>query len=353
MKKDGENVKNDRSSLILGKIIEEYIRSGEPMGSKTLASLLPYTVSSATIRNEMARLGELGYLEQRHTSGGRIPSLTSYRYYVNNIMQPQKVTAREASHIYEALSVNASDPERLLADAARLCADVTGCAAFASAHSDRLDCVQGVEIIPAGSGKVMLIVLSTGGRIKSSLCRVQCAVDSAFTDAFYALCNRYFIGTPLEDVNLSLIQSTAQFLGAQIFEMLPILTALCALCREAARSALFIEGETNLLAHEELGPALAPILSFLADRESLKKQLADYAQRGSSMELFIGGENTCYALKKTVTMIASFSYGSAQRATLGVIGSTRIDYARIIPRVSFICETVGKLLKQGGVSYAQ
>ena len=242
---------------------------------------------------------------------------------------------------------------RLLADAARLLADLTGCAAFASAHSDRLDCVQGIEIIPAGSGKIMLVVLSTGGRITSSLCRVQCAVDKSFTDAFYALCSRYFIGTPLAEVNLSLIQSTAQFLGAHIFDMLPVLTTLCTLCREASRSALFIEGETNLLAHEELGADLAPILSFLADRESLKKTLAHYAGRGSSLELFIGGENSCYALKKTVTMIASFRYGSAQKATLGVIGSTRIDYARIIPRVSFVCETVGKLLKQGGVSYAQ
>ncbi len=342
---------SDRSSLILGKIIEEYIKSGEPMGSKTLASLLPYSVSSATIRNEMARLGNLGYLEQRHTSGGRVPSMSSYRYYVNNLMQPKAVTSEEALQIYELLSVNASDPERLLADATKLCAEITGCAAFSSMHGDRLDCVQGVEIIPTGDNKVMLIVLSTGGKIKSSLCKLNCVVNENFVKVFYALCSRYFIGTALEDVNIALLQSTSVFLGEYTFDMLPLLTTLCSLCTETAKSSLLIEGETNLIAHEELGEDVAPILSFLANKEYLKKLLSKYAKRGTSKELFIASENNIYELRKTTTMISSFSYGYSQKATLGIIGSTRIDYSYIIPRVSFISDTVGKLLKQGGVTY--
>ena len=109
-----------RKKNVLLAVVEAYIQTGEPMGSKTLCRLLPYAVSSATIRNEMAALGELGFLQQRHTSGGRIPTNASYRYYVDNVLVPKPVTPFEKQKINQVLSVNASDPERLLADAAKL-----------------------------------------------------------------------------------------------------------------------------------------------------------------------------------------------------------------------------------------
>lgn len=104
---------SERRHAILGLIIEHYLRTGEPIGSKTLCQLLPYSISSATIRNEMAYLTQLGFLEQRHTSGGRVPSKASYRYYVDNIMQEKPISKYETDKINEALSVNSGDPERL------------------------------------------------------------------------------------------------------------------------------------------------------------------------------------------------------------------------------------------------
>ena len=120
----------NRQSDILGLIIHHYIQTGEPMGSKTLCQLLPYAISSATIRNDMASLGELGYLCQRHTSGGRVPTKASYRYYIDNLMTPKELTPYEKQKIDEVLSVNASDPERLLSDAADLMSDASGCCAY-------------------------------------------------------------------------------------------------------------------------------------------------------------------------------------------------------------------------------
>lgn len=120
----------ERQGTILSLIIDSYIKNGEPIGSKTLAGLLPYKISSATIRNEMARLAELGFLKQMHTSGGRIPSNASYRYYVDNLMIPKPLTAFEKQAAAERLSVNASDPERLLKDAVSLLQQETHCTAF-------------------------------------------------------------------------------------------------------------------------------------------------------------------------------------------------------------------------------
>lgn len=340
-----------RRSDILGLIIDHYIKTGEPMGSKTLCTMLPYPVSSATIRNEMAYLGEIGFLEQRHTSGGRVPSKASYRYYVDNLYKPKELAFWEEQKINEILSVNASDPERLLADASKLLADCTGCASFHSTVKDPLDCIQGVELIPAGNHKAMLVMLSVGGKIKSSVCKMRCPVDEKFKKLFYFITHECFVGVPLKEVDLSLIQSTAPLLGEHIFDMLPVLSSLCSLCKEASLGSMEINGETKLLNQEELGSDVYKLLTFLAGRDKLKALLEQFAKSNISSTLFIGDENPVYELKNTAMAVARFTYNDAQLATLGIIGSMRIDYESILPRVNYILKTVSTLLKEGGVRY--
>ena len=299
----------------------------------------------------MAYLSELGFLQQMHTSGGRIPSKASYRYYVNNLLVPKALTELEKAFINERLSVNASDPERLLHDATALLAETTHCAAFCTTIKDEFDSVQGVDLIPAGNGKAMLVMLTVGGKIKSSVCKIDCPVDSDFKSLFYYIMAEFFIGTPLTEVDTGLIQSTVPALGLRTFDMIPVLTSLCSLCKEASESTAFIEGETNLFSHEELGNGVYKLLSFLAAKEHFKKLMQEYAKYGKETELLIGDENYHYELKNTATALGRFNYNNSQTAVLGIIGSTRIDYASILPRVEYIMKTVKELLQKGGVTF--
>lgn len=339
----------DRRSAILGLIIDYYIKTGEPLGSKTMCEMLPYSISSATIRNEMAFLSDMGFLQQRHTSGGRVPTKASYRYYVDNLLEPKEISFYEKEKINEVLSVNASDPERLLADASKLLSELTGCAAFYSTVKDPLDCVQGVELIPAGNNKAMLVMLSIGGKIKSSVITLNCKIDDEFKKLFYAITNEYFVGVPLADIDLSLVQSTAPFLGVRVFDMLPILSSLCSLCYEASQGTLVINGETKLLAQTELGDSVYNLLVLLAQKEKLENLLAQFAKSKIQTSLFIGDENPVYELRNTSMAIAGMKYNEMQTATLGIIGSIRIDYASILPRVNYIMKTVKTILDKGGV----
>ena len=323
-KKVVKNLIGERRAAILSIIIDSYIKTGEPIGSKTLASLLPYRISSATIRNEMAYLSELGFLEQMHTSGGRIPSKASYRYYVNNLLVPKELNDYEKTFITERLSVNAGDPERLLHDATALLAETTHCAAFCNTIKDEYDSIQGVDLIPAGNSKAMLVMLTVGGKIKSSVCRIDCPIDHSFKALFYSVMSEYFIGTPLTDVNIGLIQSTVSVLKDKIFDMLPVLTSLCVLCKEASESTVFIEGETNLFSHEELGNSVYRLLSFLAAKDHLKQLMEGYSKFGKETELLIGDENYHYELKNTTTALAKFNYNNSQTAVLGIIGCRRV-----------------------------
>ncbi len=337
---------SERRLAILNLIIEHYLQTGEPMGSKTLCNLLPYTISSATIRNEMAYLSELGFLEQRHTSAGRVPSKASYRFYVDNLMEEQQVPEYNAKKIEEILSVNAGDPERLLADAARLISQYTHCLGFCCTLEDSLDCIQGVDLIPAGNSKAMLVVLTVGSKIKSSLINLNCPLDDEFRFMFYNIMNKLFIGTPLTDVNRTLIQSTVQIAKERVFDMLPVLTSLCALCNEASQSKLTFEGETNLLSHEELGSDVYKLLSFLADKGQMIHFSKEFSNHNIKQAMFIGDENPMYDLKNTSTILSKFTYGNNQTAVLGLIGSTRIDYKKIVSYVKYIFKTVDNLLSK-------
>lgn len=341
----------NRRADILGLIIDHYIKTGEPMGSKTLCSLLPYSVSSATIRNEMAALTDMGFLQQRHTSGGRVPTNASYRYYVDNLASGNELTPYEKQVIDEALSVNASDPERLLKDASKLLTQMTGSASFYSTVKDTLDCLQGVDLIPAGNGKTMIVMLTVGGKIKSSIIKLNCTVDDEFRQLFYYIARQFFVGTPLGDINMSLIQSTAPVLRDRMFDMIPVLTSLCSLCNEAAQGNLVINGMTNLLSQNELGTSVYSLLTVLAEQKKLENLLTEFAKSKIDTALFIGNENPVYELKNTVTAVAKFKYYDDQLATLGIISSLRMDYDTVLPRMDYITKSVAKLLKEGGVRY--
>lgn len=336
---------SERRLAILNLIIEHYLQTGEPIGSKVLCQLLPYSVSSATIRNEMARLSELGYLEQRHTSGGRVPSKASYRYYIDRLMEPCGLSNYNMQKIDEELSTNAGDPERLLADAAKLLAQFTNCIGFCCTLEDPLDCIQGIDLIPAGNSKAMLVMLTVGSKIKSSLININCPIDDDFRFLFYEVVNRLFIGTPLTDVNLPLIQRSVLIAKERVFDLLPVLTSLCSLCSEASQSKLILENETNILSHDELGNDVYKILSFLADKEKLIEFSKLFATTNAKRTIFIGDENPFFEIKNTSTIISKFTYGNNQIATLGIIGSTRIDYKHIIPCAEYIFNTVQSRLE--------
>ncbi len=339
---------SERRLAILNLIIEHYLKTGEPMGSKNLCKLLPYSVSSATVRNEMAYLSELGFLEQRHTSGGRVPSKASYRYYVDTLMDKKELSAYEKNKIYEVLSINAGDPERLLADAARLLSQYTHCLGFCCTVEDPLDCIQGVDIIPAGNSKAMLVMLTAGSKIKSSLINIPCAIDNEFRMLFCEVINKLFIGTQLTDVNHALVQASVVIAKNRVFDLLPVLTSLCSLCSEASESKLITEGETNLLSHTELGNDVYRLLSFLADRQQMIKLSKYFANSNAKQTMFIGDENPLYEMKNTTTIISKLTYGNNQSATLGMIASVRIDYESILPCAEYIFKTVDNLLSEGG-----
>ena len=208
-----------------------------------------------------------------------------------------------------------------------------------------------MELIPAGGGKVMLVMLTLGGKIKSSICTLSCKVDDELKKAFYSFTNEFFVGTPLDEIDLSFVQTAAPSLGLRVFDMLPLLSTLCSLCQEAASGSLMVHGETKLLSQTELGSNVYSLLLLLSDKDKLENLLTSFAKSNLRQTLVLGDENPVYELKNTSMAIARFDYNNSQVATLGIIGSLRVDYKTILPRVDYIIKVTKTYLREGGIKY--
>ena len=234
-----------RKEMILAAIVEQYIKTGEPIGSKFLMTALPISVSSATIRNEMNALAEMGYLDQPHTSAGRIPSQKGYRYYIDHLMNKCELDEDERQMVKEELERCAGNPEKLLSKAGELLAKITNCAALATSPTDAGATVKRIEIVPVGSKIAMIVLMTSTGIIKNAVCRLDVPLTVDMIENFHEIVDNTFIGHPVSDIGTVMIQTLVASLGANALAMSPLFVVLADLANQAVRAEVLLEGEQN------------------------------------------------------------------------------------------------------------
>lgn len=202
---------SERKEKILAAVVEQYIKTGEPVGSKALLDSLDMSVSSATVRNEMADLGYLGLLDQPHTSAGRVPTGEGYRYYVDNLV-PESELSDESRRLIDAGIGNANgDPESLLRHAGEALAYLTQCAAVMTTPSGENTKIKRVELVPISPHTAMIVLLASNGILRSKLFRLDSAIDTTICETFYNVAQAMLIGVPGQqpDPRLSPVDSGA------------------------------------------------------------------------------------------------------------------------------------------------
>ena len=212
-----------RKLKILQAVIEAYIQTGEPVGSKALCELLDVSVSSATIRNEMASLSELGLLEQPHTSAGRIPTQFGYRLYINELMRPKPLSDEEMRYIDGYLSEYADDPDLLLEKAAEMLAEMTKYAAISTTPTNRDATIQRIQLVQTGPHTAMLVLTTSTGAVKSKLFRTNYLLNSDILRMFSNVLNEKMGSVHLLNVTPDFIKSTAFSIGELSLMMAPCL----------------------------------------------------------------------------------------------------------------------------------
>lgn len=333
----------DRRKLkILSAIVAEYIRTGEPVGSKRVAELLDAQISSATCRNEMSQLFELGLLEQPHTSAGRIPSHMGFRVYLDRLLTCDPLTAAEKDEIDALFNVHNPDPDRLLADAADALARFTGCATVSSTKPPRHVTVRRVELIPISAHVVMIVVIASNGVIKSKIYRLDMICAPEILDFFTKFANDRFANRSVEEISNGYVHSVAVALGEYSQVFTPLLAGILELCRQISDGQFYTQGSTNLLEYPEFHGLAYDLLTLLEDKSLLQDALE--GPENQPLHIKIGKENHLSQLENSTVLVVRYNVGQDNSGIVGVIGPVRMDYQKLIPHVEYFAKTLGNLL---------
>ena len=329
----------DRKRQILKVVVEDYVRTAEPVGSKAIAAEMG-GVSSATIRNELSDLTELGYLEQPHTSAGRVPSPKGYRLYVNELMERQRLSIAETERINQSLQMRMEELDRVISQAGRAVSSLMNYPAYVAATGKKQMTARRFELLPVDEHSCIVVMMMGDNRVKSQLLRMQLKVDTEQMPTLVNLLNSNFTGISADEMNRRLMDVSEQ-VTPQMFLLLSQTIAYAAdVLEEAGQKEVFTVGTSQLLKLPEFRDAdkAHQLMSFLSD----SKENLPVPDEGP-MKILIGPENVSEALQDTSVVVASYDIGNDMRGLIGVVGPTRMDYGTVAARLSGFAEGLTRL----------
>ena len=329
----------DRKKQILKVVVEDYVRTAEPVGSKAIAAEVG-GVSSATIRNELSDLTELGYLEQPHTSAGRVPSPKGYRLYVNELMERQRLSIAETERINQSLQMRMEELDRVISQAGRAVSSLMNYPAYVAATGKKQMTARRFELLPVDEHSCIVVMMMGDNRVKSQLLRMQLKVDTEQMPTLVNLLNSNFTGISADEMNRRLMDVSEQ-VTPQMFLLLSQTIAYAAdVLEEAGQKEVFTVGTSQLLKLPEFRDAdkAHQLMSFLSD----SKENLPVPDEGP-MKILIGPENVSEALQDTSVVVASYDIGNDMRGLIGVVGPTRMDYGTVAARLSGFAEGLTRL----------
>ena len=320
-----------RKLNILSAVVRQYIETGEPVGSKALTELFLPAISSATLRSEMSELCQMGFLNQPHTSAGRVPTVSGYRFYLDRLLTPHRLSERDRAFLRSLIPSGIYSVRELMDATAEAVAETTNCAAVAATPLNDAAHVYKVEAIPVNRQAAMVVLITDNGQVKSR----SCYIPETFGGDHFTLFNRFseaaFSRKPLSDITPVEIQRLAASLP-QAMAFAPLLAAVLELARDAAEAEIHTLKESNLFSYRESDTAAAHLLRDLIRQSS--EILSMLAAGNRAPDVLMGAETGVSELRPYALILSGFAMGS-RAGKIGVIGPARMPYEEIIPKLEF------------------
>ena len=337
---------DDRKSRVLQAIIEDYVSTAEPVGSRTLARKYHLGVSPATIRNEMSDLEEMGYLEQPHTSAGRIPSSLGYRYFVDFLMEVREPVAEEERRISEAFRRRLSEVEWLIQQTARLLSDLTNYTSIVAGPEFKEAAFYRLEVLPLEDGRALLLLVTDTGIVEKQMVDLPEGVSPDDLQRFSRLINRHLGGQSIDCIassNLRELEFELRHYRALLLQMLEFLESAA---REAEHRRFYLGGAPNILGQPEFRDATkAKGLLESLQREDVMAQIlaCDRDDRSSPVSISIGEEIKYKEFTDCSVITATYRIGGKTVGRVGVLGPRRMEYARVVALVDRVARELSDL----------
>ena len=331
----------ERKKQILRAIVDSYIRTAEPVGSKTISQLPGMDFSPATIRNEMADLTSMGLLEQPHTSAGRVPSAAGYRLYVDELMQNYRLSMDETKTINQALEVKMQEVDKMISQVGKLVSKMTDLPAYAVAARSSQRTVKRFDLILAETGSFILVVMLSDNQVQNKLIRLPLDVSQEDLRLLSAVLNASLTELTADEITPELLAKVTRS-AAGAASLVPVIVDYTVELLKKTHSEVYMTGQAKLLGQPEYHDVEKAQEVLTSLDEDVISNLPATLSSGTT-QILVGPENVAKELKDSSVVITKFDIGDGMQGMIGVVGPTRMDYAKITARLSYFAENLGRM----------
>ena len=321
---------SERKLKILHAIIQNYLETGEPVGSRTISKYTDLNLSSATIRNEMADLEELGYILQPHTSAGRIPSDQGYRLYVDMLEEKEQ----ELNEMQEQMLDKADRMEQLLSQAARVLANSTNYATMVSTPVSSANKLKFIQLSAVDEEQIIAVIVLGGNVIKNKIINVEEPLSNENLLKLNMLLNTTLTGMSIEEINLGLIARLKEQAGIHSGVVGNVLDAVAEVIQVDNDMQIYTSGATNIFKYPELSDkqSAQEIISAFEEKQQLNELVTQTLARedNTGIQVYIGDETPVQNMKDCSVVTATYELGEGMKGTIGIIGPKRMDYEHVL-----------------------
>ena len=336
----------ERKKKVLKSVVDLYIRTAEPVGSKAITALPGMNYSSATICNEMADLTALGYLEQPHTSAGRIPSAAGYRLYVDELMMDYRLSIDETKSINSAIEEKMQRVDKMVEKVAKLVSQATNLPAISAASRLKSACVTHFELVQAGKGNIILVLMLPNDQVVNKLIKLPLNVTDTDLKLLSAVLNASMTDIPLEDMSAELMEKVMRSAGNAAALVPVILDFTQETLKSQANTNMAVFGQSRLLGLPEYRDVdKAQRIMSSIDEDALANLPAVMGDI-TGTKVLVGPENVADELKDSSVVMTKFDIGDGMQGMIGVVGPTRMDYAQVTARLSYFAESLSKMFNK-------
>ena len=331
----------DRKKQILRAIVDSYIRTAEPVGSKTISQMPGMDFSPATIRNEMADLTSMGLLEQPHTSAGRVPSAAGYRLYVDELMQSYRLSMDETKTINQAMEVKMQEVDKMISQVGKLVSKMTDLPAYAVAARSSQRTVKRFDLILAEAGSFILVVMLSDNQVQNKLIRLPLDVSQEDLRLLSAVLNASLTELTADEITPELLAKVTRS-AAGAASLVPVIVDYTVELLKKTHSEVYMTGQAKLLGQPEYHDVEKAQEVLTSLDEDVISNLPATLSSGTT-QILVGPENVAKELKGSSVVITKFDIGDGMQGMIGVVGPTRMDYAKITARLSYFAENLGRM----------
>ena len=333
-KRGGKKLLEERKKRVLQAIVEEYIKTAEPVSSGAIMNLEGLEYSSATIRNEMAELEKMGYIEKTHTSSGRVPSAKGYRYYVDELLEDNKITVDEIDYISKKLETKVNEIEELTKIAANTISEVTHYTTLSIGPKNDEQIIEEIKFVPLGQRMIMAVILTESGLVKETIIKFDEDITEKQVETVNYMFNQKLKGKPLETIKGPLEDYLFDEMTYSVNVIKPIIEQIKKVIEEDSK--IYLEGTNKSFDLPEFN-SLEVAKNFVNVLDT-KELMQDMLNSGFAQDInvYIGNENEKDELKDFSIVTFKHKVGNKDLGTIGIIGPKRMDYSKVISVMKYI-----------------